>query len=587
MSSEQLSRPRDAASEITVAPEGGNAPVAEVKEKPGASWRDNETHVLPHNNLPVVFAGFMLTIFLAALDQTIVATALPTIVEQLGGGDNYSWVGSAYLLASASLGPLYGKLSDLTGRKPILFGSILIFLLGSALCGAAQSMTWLIIARAVQGIGGGGIMILVNITISDIVPLQKRGLYGGLIGSTWGAIVGPLLGGVFTDHVSWRWCFFINLPTGGFAIAVLFFFLHLNPHQGRSLRQHVAAFDFLGLFLIVGGVVCLLLGFNFSEKKWNDAKTIALLVVGGCLLIAAGVNEWFTSREPILPPRLFKVGCAYYLPLYYQILGSSATGAGVRMIPFSLGAALMSAVSGIIVSKTGDYRWLMMITYAVFCLGYGLMTMLDDKSSNAVKEILPLIAALGLGANFQTPLIALQAAMPIKDMATSTGAFAFIRTIGGTVGVSIGQTIFTSTLNQKLAAVPNNPFAGASGSYSEGVRQLKNIQDPTLRQQVIHAFARGVSTIWIASTPMVGVAFIMVLFLRKYTLKRAVVQNAKAEKATDADAEKAAGTDVEKGVDTKEPVEQTQTRTTETKGSEGVESELRGDATMRAGDGKV
>ncbi|KAL1721033.1 major facilitator superfamily domain-containing protein [Schizophyllum commune] len=603
MSAEQLSQSREAASEATVAHEGPeNAPTAEVKEKPGASWRANETHVLPHNNLPVVFAGFMLTIFLAALDQTIVATALPTIVEQLGGGDNYSWVGSAYLLASASLGPLYGKLSDLTGRKPILYGSILIFLIGSALCGAAQSMTWLIIARAVQGIGGGGIMILVNITISDIVPLQKRGLYGGLIGSTWGTIVGPLLGGVFTDHVSWRWCFFINLPTGGFAIAVLFFFLHLNPHQGRSLREHVAAFDFVGLFLIVGGVICLLLGFNFSEKRWDDAKTIALLVVGGCLLVCAGINEWFTSREPIIPPRLFKTRTtglillssflhavtffegAYYLPLYYQILGSSATGAGVRMIPFSLGAALMSAASGIIVSKTGDYRWLMMITYAVFCLGYGLMTMLDDQSSNAVKEILPLIAALGLGANFQ------QAAMPIKDMATSTGAFAFIRTIGGTVGVSIGQTIFTSTLNNRLAKIPNNPYAGSPGGYSEDVRQLKNIADPVLRQQVIHAFSRGVSTIWIASTPMVGVAFIMVLFLRKYTLKRTVVQTAKAA-GGDADVEKGgdAPTTAE-NPDSKEGVEQVQTRTNETfqtndtKGSETREgSVVRDDATVRPG----
>ncbi|KAI6040004.1 MFS general substrate transporter, partial [Pisolithus marmoratus] len=529
----------------------------EGKALPGASWKDKEEHVLPKNRLGIVFLGLMCSVFLAALDQTIVATALPTIVAHLGGGNQYSWVGSAYMLSAGAFGPLYGKLSNIVGRKPILYASISTFLLGSALCGAAKSMVWLIVARAVQGIGGGGIIQLVIITISDIVPLQDRGRYGGFVGATFGvaSVIGPLLGGALTEHVSWRWCFLINLPTGGISAVILFIFLNLNPHQSRLIREQIAELDFVGLLSFVGGVVCLLLGFQFSQTSWSDARTIALLVVGCILLVMGGVNDVFTTRSAIVPARLFKTrttaillvssflhaitffSASYYLPLYYQVLGASATGAGIRMIPFSLGTALTSIVAGVINSRTGKCRPIIWCAYAMMTLGWGLMTMLDYDSNNAEKELYPFVATLGVGCLFQVPIIAIQAAMPMKDMATASSAFMFLRTVGGAVGIAVGEAIISSLLSKRMANIPglSSYISGSTAALmNDDVSYLHLIPDVTVRDALLHAYSRSISAIWIMNTPISGAALILTLFLREYSMTRKIVTG---EVKTPSDAE--------------------------------------------------
>ncbi|KAJ7641849.1 MFS general substrate transporter [Roridomyces roridus] len=510
------------------------------------SKEDEDAQVIPENNLPLVFTGLMLSTFLAALDMTIVSTALATIVADLGGGDSYSWVGSAYMIAAAALSPLYGKLSDIFGRKQIFFPCVFIFLLGSALCGAAQTMTWLIVARAVQGIGAGGVQQLVQIVIGDIVPLEKRGSFSSLAGATWGiaSVVGPVVGGTLAGKGQWRWCFWLNLPTGAVASTILFFFLKLNPREGKKFRDVVREFDFIGLFLLVGGIVCLLLGFSQSQHGWDQPATIALLAVGGAMLVVGVAFEmlWIQSpRSPIIPPRLFRTRTTgfislttflhafvffcgtFYFPLYLQVRGSSPLRAGVLTIPFAVLTSLTSALGGIVTTKIGDFRPPMWIGFSFMTLGYGLMITLDEKTPIARAVGYSSIVGFGAGWFFLPPLIGFQAAMPTREMATTSATFLLIKLLGSSIGISIGEAVWSSAARKQLAKISDLTLDLSGAALTNKIPVLKDIEPESLKAQVLHAYSKGISTVWIMSTPILGVCLLATLVLKNYSQKRKII----------------------------------------------------------------
>ncbi|KAE9409632.1 MFS general substrate transporter [Gymnopus androsaceus JB14] len=413
------------------------------------------------------------------MDQTIVSTALPSIVRELGGGDAYSWAGTSYLLTGAC-------------RKPLLFFVIGVFLVGSALCGASQSFIMFLISRGIQGVGGGGIIQLMLVTIGDIVELEERAKYAGTMGAVWGisAVIGPLIGGAFTDQVSWRWAFWINLPTGAIAAGLLYF-LKLNPTPRKPLRFYISQFDFLGLGLFIAGIICLLVGFQLGETSW-----------------------FYTTRIPVIPPRLFQTrttaglllsvffhGLPYYigvyfLPVYFQVLGSSAILSGIQTLTFTFGSSYDT----------------------VMTLGYGLMIQLSDTSNRAQQELYLLVAGMGMGCLFQPPLIALQAAMPVSEMASSTTALVLIRTISGSVGLSVGNVIFATELKKRLR--PVSGYDVSNKTVSDLVNDIRNLVDI----QLLHAYTQSLSTIWIVCTPILFLGLVSVLCIRSYSLKRNVVR---------------------------------------------------------------
>ncbi|AVV42847.1 MFS transporter [Streptomyces sp. ID05-04B] len=491
-------------------------------------------------NVLVSIGALLLGMLLAALDQTIVSTALPTIVSDLGGMEHLSWVVTAYLLASTAATPLWGKLGDQYGRKRLFEAAIVLFLIGSALCGMAQNMPQLIAFRALQGLGGGGLMVLSMAIVGDIVPPRDRGRYQGLFGAVFGAtsVLGPLLGGLFTEHLSWRWVFYVNLPVGVVALAVIAAVLRI-PHRST---KHVI--DYPGTFLIASVATCLVLVASLGGTTWDwGSPQIVALALLGALLAVAFVAVERRAAEPVLPLKLFRVrtftlsavisfivgfamfGAMTYLPTFLQVVhGVSPTMSGVHMLPMVVGMLLSSTGSGQVVSRTGRWKVFPVAGTAVTALGLLLLHRLDEHSSTFEMSVCFFVFGLGLGLVMQVLVLIVQNAVPYEDLGVATSGATFFRSIGASFGVAIFGTVFAARLGDKLAdafagvRLPPGVSADALESDPRGIEGLPS----DLRPSVLDAYASAITDVFLYAAPVAVVGFVLAWFLREDPLRASV-----------------------------------------------------------------